>query len=41
MQSREWDILVKLEGEPEQIIETIKNELKVDGVLSTKTLRGF
>lgn len=37
----EWDLLVKLEGETEQIIETINNELKVEGVLTTKTLRGL
>jgi len=28
----EWDILVKVEGETEQIIETINKEIKMDGV---------
>jgi len=37
----EWDILVKLEGEKNFLIETIKNELKIDGVLATKTLVGL
>jgi len=37
----EWDLIIKITGETEQLIKIVKEDIKIDGVLATKTLRGY
>ena len=37
----EWDIIIKISGEDEELKEIVTKKIKGDGVLTTKTLMGL